>query len=83
MNMSKASRIFLALIVCIVIFALWIVFQMYVAKGFLVGILFCSAMFGAWKAIVNGGEKTTDEQQNDEKTEAKEEPQTEYNQEEK
>lgn len=55
--MKKATRYILALAVCIGIFALWIVFQMYVAKGTLVGVLFCCAMFGTWKAIVYGGGK--------------------------
>ena len=52
----------LALAVCIGIFALWVIFQMYVAKGILVGIIFCSAMVGAWKTIVNGDETPTKEQ---------------------
>ena len=63
--MKKATRYLLALAVCIGIFALWIVFQMYVAKGTLVGVLFCGAMFGAWKAIVNEGERDKDPQQNE------------------
>ena len=67
--MKKATRYLLALAVCIGIFALWIVFQMYVAKGTLVGVLFCGAMFGAWKAIVNGGEKDKDSLENNNSSE--------------
>lgn len=35
------------------IFALWVIFQMFVAKGILIGIIFCGAMVGTWKAIVS------------------------------
>ena len=67
--MKKASRYFLALLICIGIFALWIVFQMYVAKGALVGILFCSAMFSVWKAIVRGDEVPVKEPKEEEHSE--------------
>ena len=69
--MKKATRYLLALAICIGIFAIWIVFQMYVAKGTLVGVLFCGAMIGAWKAIVNGGEKDKDSQENNNTAENK------------
>lgn len=69
--MKKATRYLLALAVCIGIFALWIVFQMYVAKGTLVGVLFCGAMFGAWKAIVNAGERDKDSQEDENSAENK------------
>ena len=59
--MKKATRYLLALAVCIGIFALWVLCQMYVAKGILIGVLFCGAMFGAWKAIVRGGEPTSED----------------------
>ena len=59
--MKKATRYLLALAVCIGIFALWVLCQMYVAKGTLIGVLFCGAMFGAWKAIVSGGEPTSED----------------------
>lgn len=51
--MKKVYRYLLALAVCAVIFVLWILCQMYVAKGTLVGVIFCTAMFGAWSAIVS------------------------------
>ena len=60
--MKKATRYLLALVVCVGIFSLWILCQMYVAKGTFIGVLFCGAMFGAWKAIVKGGEQTFDEE---------------------
>ena len=69
--MKKATRYLLALAICIGIFAIWIVFQMYVAKGTLVGVLFCGAMIGAWKAIMNGSEKDKDSQENNNTTENK------------
>ena len=72
--MKKASRYLLALAVCVGIFILWVIFQMYVAKGALVGVLFCGAMFGAWKAIVNGSEQTKDGEQTTEPSEAEAEP---------
>ena len=81
--MSKVSRVILALIASIAIFALWVVFQMYVAKGFLVGILFCSAMIGSWKAIVHADNKTADGQSQEKTNEVKDKPQTEYNKDEK
>ena len=59
--MKKANRYLLALAVCVGIFILWVLCQMYVAKGTLVGLLFCGAMFGAWKAIVRGGEPTIED----------------------
>lgn len=59
--MKKATCYLLALAVCIGIFALWVLCQMYVAKGTLIGVLFCGAMFGAWKAIVRGSEQTNDD----------------------
>ena len=55
--MKKGTRYLLAFVVCAAIFALWIVFQMYVAKGVIVGVIFCSAIFGAWKAITAGGKE--------------------------
>ena len=50
--MNKGTRYLLAIIACVAIFALWVIFQMFVAKGVLIGIIFCSAMVGTWKAIV-------------------------------
>ena len=47
----------LAFVVCVAIFALWVVFQVFIAKGVLVGVIFCSAMVGAWKAIVGSNKK--------------------------
>ena len=55
--MKKGTRYLLAFAVCAAIFALWIVFQMYVAKGVIVGVIFCGAIFGAWKAIIAGGKE--------------------------
>ena len=55
--MNKATRYLLAFIECADIFALWVIFQMFVAKGILIGIIFCSAMVGAWKAIVGSNSK--------------------------
>ena len=72
--MKKASRYLLALAVCVGIFILWVIFQMYVGKGVLVGVLFCGAMFGAWKAIVNGGEQTPEEEQTPEISETEVKP---------
>lgn len=72
--MKKASRYLLALAVCVLIFILWVIFQMYVANGVLVGVLFCGAMFGAWKAVVNGGEHTEEGEQTTEPSEAEEKP---------
>ena len=61
--MNKGTRYLVAIIACMAIFALWIVFQMCVAKGMLVAVIFCSAMVGTWKEIVgtkkeNDGETT-------------------------
>lgn len=70
--MKKGTRYLLALAACIGIFVLWVVFQMYVAKGTLVGVLFCGAMFGAWKAIVHGGENATDDKTQEGPSEEKE-----------
>lgn len=50
--MNKGARYLVAIITCIAIFALWVVFQLFVAKGVLVGVIFCSAMVAAWKGIV-------------------------------
>lgn len=50
--MNKGTRYLVAIITCIAIFALWVVFQLFVAKGVLVGVIFCSAMVAAWKGIV-------------------------------
>ena len=71
--MKKGTRYLLALAACIGIFVLWVVFQMYVAKGTLVGVLFCGAMFGAWKAIVHGGENDADDKTQEGTSEEKEE----------
>lgn len=57
--MKKGTRYLLAFAVCAALFALWIVFQMYVAKGVIVGVIFCSAIFGVWKAITAGGKEST------------------------
>ena len=76
--MKKGTRYLLALTACIGIFALWVVFQMYVAKGTLVGVLFCGAMFGAWKAIVHGDESSIEEHQQDD-NETNETPQDKFN----
>ena len=51
--MSKLKRYLLAFLACSAIFALWVIFQMYVAKGTLVAVLFCGAMVAVWKLIVN------------------------------
>lgn len=50
--MNKGTRYIWAIIACIAIFALWVVFQMCVAKGVLIGVIFCGAMVGTWKPIV-------------------------------
>lgn len=50
--MKKGTRYLVAFIACSAIFALWVTFQLYVAKGVLIGVIFCSAIFGTWKAIV-------------------------------
>ena len=50
--MNKGTRYLLAIIACVAIFALWVIFQMFVAKGVLIGIIFCSTMVGTWKAII-------------------------------
>lgn len=55
--MNKGTRYLLAFIACTAIFALWVIFQMYVAKGILIGIIFCSAIVGTWKAIVGSNKK--------------------------
>ena len=55
--MNKGTRYLLAFITCAAIFALWILFQLFVAKGILVGVIFCSALFGAWKAIVGSNKE--------------------------
>lgn len=49
--MSKGIRYLLAFLACATIFALWIIFQMFVAKGMLIGVIFCGAMVATWKAI--------------------------------
>lgn len=49
--MSKVTRYLLAFLACAAIFALWIIFQMFVAKGMLVAVVFCGAMVATWKAI--------------------------------
>lgn len=56
--MDKNTRYLVAIIVCVGLFALWIVFQAFVAKGTLVAVLFCGAIVGAWKAITGIGDKT-------------------------
>ena len=60
--MKKSTRYLLALVVCAGIFTLWVLCQMYVAKGTFIGVLFCGAMFGAWKAIVRGDAQNFDEE---------------------
>lgn len=49
--MSKGKRYLLALLACMAIFALWVIFQVFVAQGTLIGIIFCGAMVATWKAI--------------------------------
>ena len=49
--MSKGIRYLLAFLACAAILALWIIFQMFVAKGMLIGVIFCGAMVATWKAI--------------------------------
>ena len=75
--MTKTTRIFFALAVCIGIFALWVVVQMYVARGALVGFLFCGAMYGAWKAIVHSDETSGEEQMKNDHSGTTETPQNE------
>lgn len=50
--MAKGKNYGTAFIVCFVIFVIWQVVQMAV-KGLLVNIIFCMAIFGAWRGIVN------------------------------
>jgi hypothetical protein len=52
--MKKGYRYLVAFVACAVIFVIWVIFQMCVARGVLVGVLFCGAMAGTWKAIVSG-----------------------------
>ena len=52
--MKKGYRYLIAFVACALIFALWVVFQMCIARGMLVAVLFCGAMVGTWKAIVSG-----------------------------
>ena len=52
--MKKGYRYLTAILVCAAIFVLWILCQMYIVKGTLIGVIFCGSMVGAWKAIVNG-----------------------------
>lgn len=49
--MSKVTRYLLAILACAAIFALWVIFQLFVAKGVLIGVIFCGAMVATWKAI--------------------------------
>lgn len=58
------NKYLLAFLACLGIFILWVLFQVLVAKGVLVGILFCSAMVGAWKMIVKSDDKK-DQQEKD------------------
>ena len=60
--MKKATRYLLALATCVGLFVLWVLCQMYVAKGTLIGVLFCGAMFGVWKAIVRSDEQASDDE---------------------
>lgn len=53
--MKKGYRYLIALLACAAIFVLWILCQMFVVKGVLIGVLFCSAMAGTWKAITSSG----------------------------
>ena len=50
--MAKGKNYGTAFIVCFIIFVIWQVVQMAV-KGLLVNIIFCMAIFGAWRGIVN------------------------------
>ncbi len=65
------NKYLMAFLTCLGIFALWILFQMFVVDGVIVGVLFCSAIFGAWKIIVNSGDKNEkqEEEQQQKKTE--------------
>lgn len=55
--MNKGIRYLLAFIAGAVTFALGVIFQMYVSKGILISVIFCSAMVGAWKGIVGSKRK--------------------------
>jgi len=57
------KKYLMAFLVCFAIFVLWILFQVFVAKGVLVGVLFCLAMFGAWKMIVKRDDKKANEEE--------------------
>lgn len=59
--MKNGTRYLLAFVTCFAIFALWVLFQVFVAEGVLVGVIFCSAIFGAWKAIVGSNQKEDNE----------------------
>lgn len=60
--------------VCLVIFVIWQVVQTAV-RGLLVNIIFCMAIFGAWKGIVNSGaDEEESEAQEDGQDKSEEEP---------
>ena len=61
--MDKNTRYLVAIIVCVGIFALWIVFQAFVAKGTLVAVIFCGAIVCAWKAITGMGDNAKKDQE--------------------
>ena len=71
--MNKGSHYGKAFLACVCIFVLWMVIQFYIGGGILIGIIFCSAMVGAWKAIARGGEESVAEQPSEESSETTEE----------
>jgi len=55
----------MAFLACLGIFILWVLCQLYLAKGILVGIIFFSAMGITWQLIVNKGAKKEAKEQPD------------------
>jgi len=62
------NKYLMAFLACFGIFILWVLFQVFVAKGIIVAIIFCSAMVGVWRMIVNKSDDKEEEAQQ-EKTE--------------
>ena len=46
------NRYFLAFLVCLGIFILWVIVQVNVKTGMVVNVLFMTAIVGAWRTIV-------------------------------
>jgi predicted membrane protein len=67
------NKYLMAFLACLGIFILLVLFQVFVAKGILVGILFYSAMVGAWKGIVRSNDKKNQQEKEEQQQQIAEE----------